>query len=124
MALGRRKNEEALEQIKALDWLRDTRPDLAHAAIHIPNERKANPWYGAFLKKMGVKRGVPDLFWPKPRLGYHGLFIEVKKIKGRPTKEQREFIKEVVCDGYYASFAYGHQEIISILSWYFEIPIK
>ncbi len=44
------------------------------------------------LKATGVKKGVSDLFLPVSRHGMHGLFIELKKIKGGSVSaEQKEW---------------------------------
>jgi hypothetical protein len=110
---------EQIEQITALEALRIDCPDVARAAIHIANERKTTPLNGFILQQMGVKKGVSDLFWPKPSNQYHGLFIEVKTNKGRPTPEQIKFIEEVTQDGYYGCFAYGAKDIIRHVYNYF-----
>lgn len=53
---------------------------------------------GAKLKRMGLKRGVPDvlIFEPgKYRVAgqrYSGVAIELKSPKGKPTKEQQEWL--------------------------------
>ena len=44
--------------------------------VHIPNEGKRTVSYGAKLRRMGMKKGFPDLFIPKAAKGKHGLFIE------------------------------------------------
>ena len=46
----------------------------------------------ANLKKEGVKRGVPDICLPVSRGKYHGLYIEMKAGKNKPSKEQKEWI--------------------------------
>lgn len=113
---------ETVEHIKAMDWLRFHYPDIARHAIHIANERKTSWSNGAILKRMGVKPGVPDLFFPVPSGCYHGLFIEIKSQSGKPSPHQKEFITEAVGNGYYASFAFGADEVIDIICSYFNLP--
>jgi hypothetical protein len=52
------------------------------------------------MKAEGVKSGVPDLFLPVPRGGYHGLFIEMKVVGGRPSKNQAVWIENLTRQGY------------------------
>lgn len=59
--------------------------------VHIANEGKRSARNGAALKRMGLRKGFPDLFFPYARGGYHGLFIELKAtVKNRPTAAQVE----------------------------------
>lgn len=111
--------EEELQQVKAMDWIRKFHPELAKVAIHIANERKTSFYYGYFLKRMGVRKGVSDLFWPKPNSRYSGLWIEVKTLKGKLSKEQKEFLRQINEDGYFGIEAYGAQQIIDIFCNYF-----
>jgi hypothetical protein len=114
--------EEEIEQIKALDCLWHYYPKIACYAIHIANQRKTN-WFNAnHLKRMGVKKGVPDLFFPKPKGQYHGLWIEVKSKTGKPSKEQIAFMDTAKSDMYWASFAYGAQDVVDIVCIYFDVP--
>lgn len=55
---------------------------------------------GAKLKAEGVKSGVPDIFLPVARHDMHGLFIEMKKPGGKPSKEQKTFGKRVQNEKY------------------------
>lgn len=125
MAFRYRIKPEESEQITALEWLRLSHPDIAKDAIHIANERKTSPMYGYTLKQMGVRPGIPDLFWPKPiqhtHTFYHGLFIEVKTAKGRLTSIQQETIDQLNEDGYYACVAYGARNIIVEVYYYFQL---
>ncbi len=115
--------EEEIVQIQALECLRHYYPEIAACVIHIANERKTSPWYGSMLKRLGVRKGVPDLLFPKPCTirGFHGLWIEVKTLKGKPSKEQIAFIDEANTDDYYACFAYGSQQIIDVVCDYFSV---
>ena len=68
------------------------------------------------LKAQGVKPGVPDLCLPVARGGYFGMYIELKKIGGKPTKEQKEWIELLDLQGYYAvAVSYTHLTLPTIL---------
>lgn len=69
-------------------------------------------------KKSGTKKGVPDLFLPVPRKYFHGLFIEMKKIKGTTSKEQDEFIQCLIDNGYEAKVCYGFEEAKNVIEEY------
>lgn len=66
----------------------------------IPNGGLRSKVQGAKLKAEGVKSGVSDLCLPVARLGYHGLFIEMKRPKKKPSDEQKEFSSFVLTQGY------------------------
>lgn len=61
-------------------------------------------------KLSGHSNGFPDLFFAEPRKGYHGLFIELKTIKGRISDEQQDWIEKLNERGYCALVAYGFDE--------------
>jgi hypothetical protein len=73
---------------------------------------------GQRLAKMGVKEGVPDLFWPVPRGEYGGLYIEMKTETGKATKAERWWIVRLAENGYFSVIAFGAEEAIRILTWY------
>jgi hypothetical protein len=55
------------------------------------------------LKAEGLRAGVPDLCLPVARLGYHGMFIELKVGGNKPSPEQVEFLDVLAEQGYYAA---------------------
>ena len=57
---------------------------------HIPNGGKRNKAIAAKFKRMGVKAGVPDIFLPVARNGFHGLYIELKRIKHSGTSDNQD----------------------------------
>lgn len=90
---------------------------------HIPNERKASLSVMLELEKEGLKKGFPDNFIAEPRGKYHGLFIElkrVKKIASRKSREQRAWIKALNEKGYKAAFCYGAEEAKRVTLVYLE----
>ena len=117
-----KRHTESNEQIAAMDWLRLQHPDVAEHTMHIGNERKASYYAGYIMKRMGVLKGASDLFIAWPNAEYHGLFIEVKSLTGKPTDAQLAFVKRMVAKGYYACFCYGADEVIQVMSWYLNQP--
>lgn len=53
------------------------------------------------IKKLGYKKGVPDIIVFVPKGKYHGLCIEVKTPKGRVTTEQRRWHDDLDRNGYF-----------------------
>ena len=68
---------------------------------HVTNEGKRTKSYGAELVRQGLKSGVPDICLPVPKGRYHGLYIEMKRIGEKPTKEQREWLQGLSDNGYF-----------------------
>lgn len=54
----------------------------------------------AKMKAEGVRAGVPDLFLPVARQGFHGLWIELKSAKGRVTTVQAAWHERLRAQGY------------------------
>ena len=104
--------QERSEQIMLIEWaeLMQRRIPALKWLYHVPNGGKRDPVTGALLKKMGVKAGVPDLCLPVPVGKYHGLYIEMKCGKGRPSDEQRKWIAHLCEVGYCVHICYGFRE--------------
>ena len=113
-----RINTESNEQIAAMDWLRAQHPNIAAHTLHIGNERKSTYYMGYIMKRMGVLKGASDIFMAWPNCGYHGLFIEVKSARGKPTSYQLEFIERMRKVGYKAEVCYGAEQVINTMREY------
>jgi len=71
----------------------------------IPNGGARDPITAGRMKAEGVKKGVADIFLPLVKYDsggmiYAGLWIEMKKEKGRLSSEQIEFANFVGYQGY------------------------
>lgn len=95
--------------------------ELKHiVVVHIPNESKRSLAYGAKMKRMGLRKGFPDLLFPTPCKGYHGLYIELKRNKdSKPTKEQLQWLYYLNEQKYKAELCYGADEAIKVIEEYF-----
>jgi len=66
------------------------------------------------------------MFLPVPRWGFNGLFIELKRpagpghAKGRLSKEQKRWIKQLNLQNYAARICYGWEDTVTILKYYLE----
>lgn len=88
--------------------------------VHIPNEGKRTPRAGRELRRMGLRKGFPDLFFPAASKGFHGLFIELKRDrKSRVSKKQAEWLDYLSKQGYSAIVCYGAGEAIAKIREYF-----
>ncbi|SEI98605.1 VRR-NUC domain-containing protein [Azotobacter beijerinckii] len=87
--------------------------DLQYKALRgrlvaIPNGGDRHGAVAAKLKAEGVRKGFPDLLLLTPRAGYHGLVIEMKRVKGGTLKdEQAEWLEWLAGQGYMAVVCKG-----------------
>lgn len=106
------RDGEHAEQAALVRWATFARarlPDLA-LLYAIPNGGHRHKATAARLKAEGVKRGVPDVCLPVARGGSHGLYIELKTGRGRPTPEQLGWIRALRRQGYVAEVCHGWQQ--------------
>lgn len=112
------------EQLALFQWaaLNQTRYPELKWLHHSPNGGSRNKREGAKFKAMGVKRGFLDLILLLPCRQYHGLLIELKKVKGGVTSsEQDEWLSYLNSVGYYATVCRGWLEAVSCLQWYLKL---
>lgn len=64
---------------------------------------------------------MPDLFYPVPLNGYHGLFIEMKADNGRLSKEQKRWFDVLTTLGYKCVVARGWEQARDALLEYIRI---
>ena len=103
------------------EWNKNKYPEL-EMLMHTVNEGKRTPRMGAELKRMGMKRGFPDISLLVPNKKYHGLFIELKADKTkRLTKEQKEWLEKLNKYGYKAVRCNGSDEAIQVIKEYLGI---
>lgn len=121
---ARRGDAEHRAQVAVVTWATLARAEFPELALlfAIPNGGHRNVIVAKKLKAEGVKAGVPDLFLPVARGGYHGLFIEMKAGKNRPSQEQLELMNRLVLESYRCAVCYSSADAESILRHYLRLP--
>jgi hypothetical protein len=112
---------EDFEQELVMRWAigqTETWPELV-LLFHIPNGGKRGKREAEKLKRMGVKAGVPDLCLPVPRGGFHGLYVEMKRLEGgRVSTEQKTWLAALHAAGHCVALCEGHEQAIAVLRDY------
>lgn len=119
------KRSESSEQILLIQWCEMQSciyPELK-SIFHIPNGGKRSKSEAIRFKKEGVKAGVPDLFLPIAKRGYHGLFIEMKYGNNKTTKSQNEWIDRLYKQGYQVEVCWSADEAIWAIKNYLGIGV-
>lgn len=95
-------------------------PELA-LLYHVPNGGARNKATAGKLRAEGVKAGVPDLCLPVARGGYHGLYIELKRVQGGRLREaQKQWLAALEAQGYRTAVCRGWAEAKAELLRYLE----
>lgn len=112
---------EAQEQAWLFEWASmqtGSTPEIG-LMFAIPNGGSRHPAEARNLKAQGVKAGVPDIFLPVARLGYHGLFIELKRTKGGVVSvDQKLMISALMDQSYAVEVCKGWEEAASVIKVY------
>ena len=96
---------------------------LLHASM---NGILTNAAFGAQLKRLGRKAGIPDLHLPVIRCYKDnicgGLFVELKTKVGTLSDAQKRWKTWLELAGYRVDVARGHREAIACLEFYLTLP--
>jgi hypothetical protein len=107
---------ETQECIAYWQWVQNV-PVLREYIYKIVNEGKRSVVQGSNLKKIGLRRGLPDYHYPVNNGTYNGLWIEMKRRNCR-TKilpdHQKEWIDKLIQVNHYAIFAFGWEDAANI----------
>jgi len=75
-------------------------------------------WKQKSIVKKHYSKGLPDILIFEPRSGYHGLAIELKTEKGKLSKDQKKWLKDLNDRNYCAIVCYGFYDTIETLNNY------
>jgi len=87
--------------------------------LAIPNGGHRSKRTAGKLKAEGVRAGVPDLFLPVAAHGMHGIWLELKCEKNKPSVAQAAWAKALREQGYCVEVVYDHpQHALNLIAWY------
>lgn len=114
------RNHEAIEQETIFRWAEINSGNFPELKLMfaIPNGGRRDKKEAYFLQRSGLKAGVPDMLLPVARGKYHGLFIELKVGKNKPTYLQNQWLKGLAEQGYKAVVCYGWTEAAKTITNY------
>jgi len=103
---------ESSEQIALFQWAVYNEGKLPELKLlyAIPNGGKRYKTTAIRLKKEGVRSGVPDLCLPVARQSFHGLYIEMKIDRNKPSENQIWWINQLSRQGYKVKTCWGWVE--------------
>lgn len=110
------------EQVKLFQWaeLRGNQDERLKLLFAIPN----GAFYGKMwtvakkMKAEGLKSGVPDIMLPVACGRFHGLFIEMKSGKNKPSENQEWWFDVLRIAGYFVNVCYSCEEAIDTIELY------
>ena len=119
-SLARNPSEEA-QQTAFFCWcvMQFDHLPVLRFAFAIPNGGKRDKITAGKLKAQGVKPGVPDVMVPVPVGRWPGLWLELKKVGGTPSAEQREWQAFLVSQGYAHRICVGYIAMREAVKEYF-----
>lgn len=98
---------EAQEQIALLKWIH-LQPKIRDYVISIPNEGMRSKRLGQKMVLMGLSKGASDIFIAYPANGYHGMWMELKRVSdSRVTASQVGFLDRMNKIGYATALCFG-----------------
>lgn len=111
---------EAEEQTALFQWaqLMEHQLPALRMMYAVPNGGSRNKLEAANLKRQGVKAGVPDICLAYPKSSYHGLYIEMKVGKNKPSENQKIWLKNLANVGYATAVCYSCDEAIRAIKSY------
>lgn len=120
--MAERFSPESSEQVSLFEWCEYSLGKYPQLSLlfHVPNGGFRSAATAGRMKAEGVKAGVPDLCLPVARGGYHGLFIEMKAGKNKPTELQKKWLTDLQEQGYLTAVCYGWEEAARLLTDYLE----
>jgi hypothetical protein len=114
---------ESQEQQAVIAWA-DSQPIIRGRVYAIPNGAHKTYAAAAKFKKEGLRAGYPDLGLDMARGGYHGLRIEMKRLKqSRTTPEQKDWKDFLTSQGYASLVCQGANDAIGTIKAYLNLGV-
>lgn len=126
LLLGLPPLEDDLQQdvLEESQYIKYKNRPVSNYLHHSPNGGFRNKKEAARFKKMGTKKGFPDLFLFIANDVFKGLFIEMKSGSNTLTEEQKDMHRLLAEEGYKVVTCYTVKGAINAIKDYLNIKIK
>lgn len=104
------RQNESQQQTECVEWFRQAFPQYARILYSVPNGGYRSKRTAATMQREGQIPGIPDLCLAVPRHPYHGLYLELKAGKNKPTANQTEIMALLTEQGYLCRVIYSTEE--------------
>lgn len=111
-----KQSEHDIQKV-CVEWFRMQYPKYLIYAI--PNGGERNKIVAAKLKAEGVLAGVPDLHIPVAKQGFHGLYIEMKAGRNKPSDSQITIMDKFRNEGFRCEVCWSLDEFMKVVDNYF-----
>ncbi|HLX54650.1 MAG TPA: hypothetical protein VKR58_11945 [Aquella sp.] len=111
---------EYQECLALMQWA-SLHPLIGEYLIKHANEGLRSPKTGFFLKRIGLRPGLPDYQLPIANNNWSGLWIEMKRRHLHDKKKletQEAWLVKLLKVRQYATYAYGWEHAVSIIEDY------
>jgi len=110
------------ELSKLLSWVQVLDVEIPELRMMRRMSFSGNIQQQAFSKQstIGLSAGVPDLNLPTARAGFHGLYLEMKVGRNKPSEAQIEWINDLENAGYACYVCYGWMAAARVIKDYLE----
>ena len=110
---------EVDEQEAFLDYLKGLPYPWCEIWFSVPNDSRRGFVAQRLAKRLGIRRGIPDLIIPISVDPYYGLAIEMKRVKGSTTtQDQLDWQRRLREQGWKAEIVKGCDAAIIVLENY------
>ena len=117
------RQPEHLEQVTLFRWAEYQSKRLPELALMfaIPNGGLRSKATAGKLKAEGVKAGVPDICLPVARGEFHGLWIEMKAGRNKPTQPQVQWHMRLSQQDHRVAVCYSWEAARDVIEEYLRV---
>lgn len=112
---------EHYDQVQVFDFMERKHPDMYDLLHATPNGGYRTKKTANDMPAEGQKKGYPDMSLDLPAGAYHGMRIELKHGKRKPSEEQIIWLRRLSAQGYYCVLAFSPDEATGAMIQYSQL---
>lgn len=114
----RKGKQEHYDQVQIFDHFHRHNRVIYDHLYAVPNGGFRLKVTAAAIEAEGAKRGVPDMSLEIPAGIYHGMRVEQKHGKNKPSDHQVTWMRRLKAQGYYVLLSFSPEETIRVMEQY------